>query len=102
MSFTIETGVSGSFETAHGYALDHVKLLLQSVHDELPEDATQAQIDDLISQYVIGDLRQPKTMRTVRNHLLRYWPVIAPLAAREPEIFDQILLEFCDRASTLS
>lgn len=99
MTFTIDTG---SAATAHGYSLDHVELLLQSVKDELPQDATQSQIDDLICQYVIGDLRQPKRLETVRNHLLRYWPLIAPLAGREPDLFDQILLEFCDRVSSLS
>lgn len=98
MRFTIETGITS---TAHGYSLDHVQLLLQSVRDELPEDATQAQIDDLLVQYITGDLRQPKTAKTVRGHLLRYWPLIAPLASREPELFDAVLLEFCDRVSSL-
>lgn len=98
MSFTIDTG---SMETAHAYSLDHVQLLLQSVRDELPEDATQAQVDDLLCQYIIGDLRQPKKIKTVRGHFVRYWPLIAPLASREPELFDSLLLEFCDRASSL-
>lgn len=98
MSFTI----SNSPQTAHVYAIDHVEMLLQTVHDELEDDATQAQIDDLLCQYIVGDLRQPKTLKTVRGHLLRYWPLIAPLANREPDLFDQILLEFCDRATSLS
>lgn len=95
MTFTIETGSP----VAHVYGLDHCTVLMQAVRDGLPEDATQAQIDDMVCQYVIGDLRAPKTMQTVRNHLLRYWPLIAPLASREPDLFDSILNEFSERAS---
>lgn len=98
MTFTIDTG---SADTAHGYSLDHVQLLLQSVRDELPADATQAQIDDLLAQYIIGDLRQPAVLETVRGHLLRYWPLIAPLAGREPQLFDSILSEYVERTTVL-
>lgn len=78
------------------YQIDKVQQLLDAVRDELPADATQAQIDDLTVQYVIGDLRTPKTARTVRTHFIQYWSVIQPLAHREPEMFDAIILEMAE------
>ena len=96
MTFTIEKQ-----EAAHVYGIDHCDMLLQTVRDELPDDATQAQIDDLLAQYILGDLRRPVTLETVRGHLLRYWPLIAPLAAREPHTFDSILLEYAEHTTVL-
>lgn len=96
MTFTIEQA-----ERQSAWRVDHVQIMVDSVMDQLPEGATQAQIDDLISQWIVGDLRGPKTLKTVRNHFIRYWPLIQPLAHREPELFDMILLEFAEITTVL-
>jgi hypothetical protein len=81
--------------------MDHNEALLDAVLDALPEDATQAQIDDALVQAIFGQLRKPKRADTVRRHLCRMWPLIAPLAEREPEQFDAIIMEFLDRIDTV-
>jgi len=96
MSFTIEAA-----DKPATYRMDHVAMLLDMARDSLPEDATQAQIDDMVVQYIIGDLRRPKRLATVRSHLVRYWTLIEPLAYREPDLFDQIMLEYAELATAL-
>lgn len=73
--------------------------VLNSAKDGLPEHATQAQIDGAVYGLVLGILRKPRTMATVRRKLRQMWPAIAPLADREPDLFDSILNEFAERAS---
>jgi len=68
--------------------------------DWLPEDATDAQIMDLVSQQFIGRLRQYKTARGARRHLVSRLSLLALLADAEPEIFDSILLEYVEHVSS--
>jgi hypothetical protein len=90
--FEIDTGTR-----THAPQIDRVEGIMFAVLDGLPEGATQAQIDDAIIQQVFGSLREPKRSDTVRRRLLQLWPLIAPLAEREPAQFDAILLEYLDR-----
>lgn len=99
MTFQIDTGTQP--DAAKNWRFDRVEILIESIRDELGDDATQAQIDNLVVQYVTGELRQPKTLATVRRRLLQYWPLIAPLADREPEQFDAIILEFAEISTSL-
>ena len=73
--------------------------ILDAAMDSLPATATQAQIDARLVEYITGDLRKPKTMKTVRAHLLAHWHHIAPLAERAPELFDSIILEVAELAT---
>ena len=98
MTFTIDTGVTAS----NSFAIDRVAMVLDGIADALPDNPTQAQIDDAVVQIVTGELRKPKTMPTVRRMMTRYWPVIAPLAEREPAQFDALMLEYVDRLALLS
>lgn len=95
MPLEIDTGTKE--QTA--WQPDKVQLLLDSVRDELPETATQTQIDGKVVEYIVGDLRAPKRLETKRRHLVQYWPLIAPLAVREPEQFDSLILEFAELVS---
>ena len=97
VNFQIDTGATPGIAMRN----DRADLLLQVVQDQLPDDATQAQIDGQIIQAVTGELRQPKTAQTVRRRWCQLWPLIAPLAEREPEQFDALFLEFLDRIETV-
>lgn len=74
-------------------------VLMDSVLDALPADAPQSKIDDLLTQRIIGDLRKPKLMKTVRAHFIMHWPLIVQLAEREPDLFDSIILELAEQAT---
>lgn len=99
MSFTIDTGAS---PVSQMFRIDRLDGLMQGILDGLPENATQAQIDDKVSQAILGELRKPKKPETVRRALIRFWPAISEMAERDPALFDQIILEFADVITTLS
>lgn len=85
----------------HSFAIPKHKIILEAAIDSLPLGATQAQIDGRIVQTIVGELRGPKRLETVRRRFLQLWPLIAPLAEREPEQFDAILLEFAELTTSL-
>jgi hypothetical protein len=94
----IDTGVSPA-----GIAptLDKVEAILDGVLDSLHADATQEQIDAAVVLVLLGYVRGPKKAETVRRRIVQLWPLIAPLAEREPHLFDSVLNEFCEVVSTL-
>lgn len=77
-------------------------VLMDCVMDSLPENATQAQIDDMLVQVIMGILRKPRTLATVRRKLVSLFPILKGIAEREPAQFDAILLEYLDRQQTLA
>lgn len=99
MTFTIDTGTA---TVPQMFRIDRMDGLMQGVLDSLPENATQAQIDDKVAQVILGELRKPKKAETVRRALIRFWPAISEMAERDPALFDQIILEFADVITTLS
>lgn len=98
MTFTIDTG---SAPLTDMFRIDRMNGLLDGVMDHLPDNATQAQIDDKVAQAILGELRKPKKAETVRRALIRFWPAISELAERDPALFDQIILEFADVITTI-
>jgi hypothetical protein len=96
--FEIDTG---NTEPARLLSVGFVQGLMDGVLDSLPDNAPQDVIDDKLVQAVTGVLRGPKTLASVRGKLVALWPLIAPLAERQPEQFDAILLEYLDRQQTL-
>jgi hypothetical protein len=98
VTFQIDTGHAPLSDM---FRIDRMDGLMQGVLDGLPDGATQAQIDDKVSQVILGELRKPKKPDTVRRALIRFWPAISELADRDPALFDQILLEFADVITTL-
>jgi len=96
-SFTIDTGIEPR-GPSFGFG---DTTMMDAVLDALPSDATQAQIDDRIVQMILGDLRKPKTLKTVRARLMMHWHLIAPLAEREPAQFDAVLLEYAELTTVL-
>jgi hypothetical protein len=98
-SFAVEPTYSQGFGAA--LRVDRSDNLMSAIIDNLPEDATQAQIDGMTAQWVMGELRTPKTLQTVRRRFVQLWPLIAPLAERQPDQFDAITLEFAERTTCL-
>jgi hypothetical protein len=98
-SFEIDTG---SDAPRRMFSMGMPEVLMDGVLDSLPTDATQAQIDDRLVQHVMGMLRQPRTLATVRRKLVALLPLLAGIAEREPAQFDAILLEYLDRQQTLA
>lgn len=97
-SFEIDTGTE---RPRRMFSMGFLEVLMDGVMDSLPPNPTQEQIDDVLVQHIIGILRKPKTLETVRFKLVSLFPLLVGLADREPEQFDAILLEYLDRQQTL-
>lgn len=86
-----------------GYGrLDYVQVLRDAAYDAAGHNADQAQIDAELARLIVADLTAPKRAETARAHLLRYWPLIAPMAKTSPASFDWILTEFAERLGELN
>lgn len=94
--FKIDTGAR-----MNAPRIDRPEIMLDAIRDRLPEDATQAQIDDALVQAIYAELRAPKTAKTVRRRWCQLWSLIAPLAEREPAQFDSLFMEFLERIDAL-
>lgn len=100
MTFIIDTGAPDR-DFASAYKISKRDGLRDGVLDSLPPNATQTQIDAAIVSAILGDLRTPKKIKTVRIHLIALWPLIAELVDRDPESFDAILMEFAELTTVL-
>ncbi len=65
--------------------------------DQQPEDATDAQLCFTYGQWLTGETRRPKTVATVRKHLLAAWWFLPHLAEHHPEVFDDLLCAYALR-----
>lgn len=95
-----------AFDTGPAAFQNHLQIdrageTMQAILDSLPDNPTQAQIDGATVQWVTGELRAPKTAKTVRRRLIQLWGLIEPLAETDPDGFDAILLEYAERSTTL-
>lgn len=97
MSFLIDTGP----EPLRAPRWDRCQVIADAAADAAGDGATQAQIDAQLVTTILGELRGPKRAATVRAHFAQLWPLIAPLADREPEQFDAIILELAERLTSL-
>ena len=105
MMFAIDTGTQ-SFEPQPGgnWANGHIDrraALMDAALDSLHENPTQSEIDARLAKMIIAEMHSPKTLKTVRRCLLNFWPLIAPMADREPELFDSILMEFAELTTVM-
>lgn len=69
--------------------------------DWLPEDATDAQVIDRVSQEIIGKIRSYKSARGARQMLVARLNLLRLIADQEPDIFDAILLEYAEHVTTV-
>ncbi len=88
MTFTIDTGLSGA--PIYYSTMDMVR-------DQLPDDASQDDIDSAFAAMVCAEIAKPKRLDTARKTLCFHWLNIAALAERYPERFDQIILAYCEK-----
>lgn len=91
----IELTVDTVFNDAERFKIDLAQIIQDTATDSAGGD--QARRDDLIVQAVFAELRAPRTAETIRRRLVTLWPIIAPLAHRDPAQFDAIILEFADQ-----
>lgn len=97
MTLIIDTGVSA--RTMPG--LSRNDAILDGARDGLPLDAPQEAIDAAVTRLIVAGLQRPKTLATVRRHLLGMWPIIADLAFRDPAGFDRIIAEYHELTTVL-
>lgn len=64
----------------------------------MPEDATDAQIAHDYGYHLIWQMQNPKMMKTVRKHLLRDFAALEFVAELQPEVFDEVLMAYAERA----
>ena len=81
--FAIDTGVSDLRSRLPDWFLDRE-----------PETATDAQLAFTYGQHLISEALRPKTVATVRRHLLAAWWVLPIIAEHHPEVFDGILVTY--------
>lgn len=70
---------------------------LAMVTDQLPDNASQDDIDSAFAAIVCAEIARPKRLDTARKALCWHWQNIAPLAERYPERFDQIISAYCEK-----
>lgn len=71
--------------------------VMDGILDSLPADARQEDIDAAVLSVARAMIRGPKRADTVRRRLVSIFPMIAPLAERDPEAFDEVLIEALER-----
>ena len=88
MTFTIDTGPAprGLRDRLPDWFLD-----------QEPEDATDARLCFDYGQWLIAATAKPKTVKTVRTHLLAAWWFLPTLAEQHPEVFDELLCAYALR-----
>ena len=94
-SFEIDTGTS---HTNWGY-IDTAQIIADAAADAAGHNATPEEIGIELARLVIAQLWKSKKPETVRRHLCKLWPIIAPLARTSPDAFDRILQEFSERSN---
>jgi hypothetical protein len=65
--------------------------------DYMP-DATEREAANAYAQHIMGAFNNPKMMKTVRRHFLRETSFLARLAELNPEMFDEVVCAYAERA----
>ena len=98
-TFQIDTGAD--FDRPAYGRINYTEALLDAAKDSLPHDAAQDEIDAALAKLIVLDLVTPKTAKTVRAHMIRYWPLVAQMASTSPASFDHVIQEFAERLAEL-
>lgn len=89
MSFTIDTGIAPQ-TTATQYAPDW----FLDQYATAPDDRRVAHD---YAYHLIGQMNNPKTMATVRKHVLMQWGFLRLLADEWPDVFDEFWAAYAER-----
>jgi hypothetical protein len=87
MGWTIDTGMDAT-PLRFGFGNS---ILMDGVLDSLPDNAPQHDVDRALVRAITADLHKPVQAKTVRAHWLLHWHLIAPLAERDPALFDALI-----------
>jgi len=68
------------------------------VLDQLPEGADERAAAHAFAYHMIWDFKQPKTIATVRKKLLRANSFMSRLAEIDPDLFDEVICAYAERA----
>lgn len=86
--------VPGMFSTAQAF--------IDGIRDALPEGHTQTQFNDRFAQDLKGEMRTKKKAETVRRMFWAFSWVISDMAEDDPDIHDDLFLEFVERIDALT
>lgn len=89
MTFTIDTGAPTE-QGAIAFVMDWMR-------DQCPPHYTDAQTVQAYAHHLIGDMRRPAKLETVRTHLLMNWRFIGELGRENPGLFDEIWTAYFER-----
>lgn len=67
------------------------------LRDMLPADATAAQIVTAQAHHIIGDMKRPVKLDTVRTHLIGMWQFLRLLAEENPGLWDEVWVAYYER-----
>jgi len=88
MGFVIDTGLAE-------------RRPIEGVPDWFRDGCPEGTPDDAIMRsyayHVIGEMNNPKTMKTVREHFLAKWKFIRDIADLDPALFDEIIAAYAEQ-----
>lgn len=70
------------------------------VMDELPDGVSEADAAQAFAYHMIWKMQQPKTIATVRKHMLAKNRFLLRLAEIQPDLFDEVMCAYAERALT--
>jgi hypothetical protein len=88
MPFEIDTGVT---------AFDTIELVPDWFRDQC-KSADKDRIFHDYAYHLIGATKGPVKMATVRDHTLAQWRFLRELAAMHPDVFDEFICAYAERA----
>ena len=65
--------------------------------DGAPPDADKNRLMHDYAYHVIGAMRNPVKLETVRRHVLAEWAFVAELAKTHPAVFDELICAYAER-----
>ena len=96
-AFHIDTGDT---HQSGGWKVNVAEIIMDTASDIAGENATQEEIAIAAVPLIVAKFWDAKKPETVRAHLLKMWPIIAPMATTAPDSFDRILQEYAERSNT--
>lgn len=98
--FVIDTGGTDR-PSAAGWRFNRSDALLDGAMDSLPIGATQEQADAAVLALILGQLHSPRLLSTVRQALMRFWPLLCEIAERDPDAFDEAIMAYAELSTSL-
>ena len=100
MTFQIDTGSNFEDPNKGAWRVNVAEIIMDAASDAAGDNATPEEIAMHAVPLIVAKFWDAKKPETVRAHLLKMWPIIAPMAYAAPDSFDTILTEFAERSTT--